>query len=275
MLTTFRREPAKWIRGQLCYAEFPPTDIQTRVAPALARAKIVDYTFAGTWAPADTATVTLQGIPTVGTLQAGDDTITEARDRVLAALQAATALTPLFSFAAQSTNAIRVTGKELVSGSGQYLDYSAAAAESTAGNGTMTAAVAQAYQAAANIPFGVGLARLTSDAEGKQVTLPAATGFVFAGVALHTYAVENRDLLGDGAYPAGHPINAIMKGYVAVVVEQDVTNGDPVYLRHTASGSNTPGGWRKDADTANADLIVGARWETGATAGNLAVLYLG
>lgn len=74
------------------------------------------------------------------------------------------------------------------------------------------------------------------------------------------------------------------QGGIAVLVEQDINHGDPVYARHTVNGTFLRTGiFRKDDDTGNATLIPNGVWypayetvEDGiiAKANTLAVLLL-
>lgn len=267
-------EPAIGLPGQIARAsEF--RDIVTGVIAEEGEAEVADVVFAGVWAPADTATVNVMGIPVVATLIAGDDTITEARDRALLALAASAPANAVATFAAVSTNTIRVTGKEIGSGTGQYFDINVSSSEVTAGSGTAVTTTTQQSVNAGAAEFGMGLALDTTDDRGKRVRVPTGTGFVFAGVVVFTHAVASRDLAGNGAIEPTHPINLLKKGYVYLVCEDGCDPGEAIFLRHTVNGTATPGHFRTDADTARADAITGARWVTGCAAGELAVAFFG
>lgn len=120
------------------------------------------------------------------------------------------------------------------------------------------------------IAFGLGLARIAGTERG--VALPAATGFAFAGVALH----EHRSpVAGVSRYEQNEAVSVMTAGFVMVPVEQAVQPGDPVYLRHTANGAGKdPGQFRKDADTDKADAVPGARFVTKTAGAGLAVIEL-
>lgn len=75
-------------------------------------------------------------------------------------------------------------------------------------------------------------------------------------------------------FQIGDMIPGLQRGSIFVTVEQAVNAGDAAYLRYKSSGVNTPGGWRKDADTSTAVLVAGAKFMTTAAAGSVAVLSI-
>lgn len=79
-------------------------------------------------------------------------------------------------------------------------------------------------------------------------------------------------------YEIGETVDIVRKGFVWVIAEEVMTAGDPVYVRHTASGGNTVfGKIRNDADTATCSLLVGARVErtSTVTAGPVLISLMG
>ena len=138
MQLEYTNEPAIGVPGQIARgSDF--NDIWTGVQLQDGIAGVGLITFAGVWAPADTQTTTLNGVPVVATMIAGDDTVAEARDRALAALNANANMTRQAIFAAVSTDQIRVTMREVSEGSGIYYPLGLSSAESTAGSGTAVA----------------------------------------------------------------------------------------------------------------------------------------
>lgn len=129
-----------------------------------------------------------------------------------------------------------------------------------------TPVVLQAFAATQPIPFGYGV--VLSSLGGDNVMLPTATGQKFRGVCERVHCLTDplHSIL-DGAKP-GATLSLIHEGLVWVPVDQAVAVGDPVFLRHT---SGVPGTFRMDADTANADAISGAIFETAAAAGGIAI----
>jgi hypothetical protein len=120
---------------------------------------------------------------------------------------------------------------------------------------------------AANMPFGIAVKKGAGDSDAA---LLSAAESVIAGVTVHTHAVDQQD--GDGVPPKGS-IAVLTSGRIYVKVEQAVTPADPVYTRFAAgAGGSQKGAFRKDADTATAKLMKGARYLTSAAADGYAVL---
>lgn len=115
-------------------------------------------------------------------------------------------------------------------------------------------------EAKEDVAFGKGL--VEGVGAGESI-LPAASGFKFDGVALHTHTVE---LDGDEErkYEAEDAMSVLRRGRVYVVSEDAVSIGDGVFLRHTAGGLATelPGNFRTDADGGDAGELSGCRWLT-------------
>lgn len=127
--------------------------------------------------------------------------------------------------------------------------------------------ISRANEEAAAVAYGTGVALGTDPA--TQFELPAATGFVFGGVVVHSHAREDVAAAGP---EQNEPNELLRKGRIWVVVEEAVTPADDVFLRHTINAALVPGSWRIDADTARADQITQARWLTSAAAAGLAQL---
>lgn len=248
-------------------------DLLTRVNASEGKPLILTTTLALTWAVGDDLTTTLAGIAVQTTAGTGEDTPAEVRDAHLADLQANAQMGKLFTFAAGGTADIVITGKDLFPNEGVFLDYAHAVASTTAGDGTYTEAVTQAFVKAGIMKFGVGTAFDPADARGKTVTLPAATGFKFAGATVHSHAIDGRKLPDGQGVPVGNPVTVVMKGPIFVVAEEAVSPGDPLFVRHTAKGALEPGGFRKSADSSTADQVPG-HWGTGAAAGKIAIAEL-
>lgn len=123
-----------------------------------------------------------------------------------------------------------------------------------------------------DVPFGRAVVRGTADDQGK---LPTATGQAFIGITEMTTAwAENAS--GLHLYSQYREMNIIDFGEVWVYTEQSVVPGDAVYFRHTADTSplDVVGRFRKDASGTDADLIVGASWETTTSAGAIGKVKL-
>lgn len=138
---------------------------------------------------------------------------------------------------------------------------------------------------AAVIPFGRVVAY---NAAQDKVKLPAAATDILdansesrpvAGVVIAQLDMEEQDanVLGVAganvpAYPIGRPFGLVRKGRIWVWSEQAVSPTDQVFVRYTASGDNVVGNVRKDADTATAALLKGARFATITTGAGLVLL---
>lgn len=121
------------------------------------------------------------------------------------------------------------------------------------------------------IDFGRAVCQGTGD---NQCLLATATGGKFLGVSEFTNAgVANAsDVL---QYEENTEVNIVNFGYVWVICEDGCVPGDDAFFRHTAgAGGTTIGAFRTDADTASADQITDATFESTAAAGGLALLKL-
>ena len=121
-----------------------------------------------------------------------------------------------------------------------------------------------------DVNFGLAVVRGTGD---KQAKLPSAAGQSFLGVTEYTtaWAANASDI---HLYAENREMNILDLGRIYVVTEQAVVPGDPVFFRHTAPGAEVVGAFRKDADTANADQIQGASFESTTGAGGIAQIQL-
>ena len=105
-----------------------------------------------------------------------------------------------------------------------------------------------------NVYYGRFVKRIAASEVG--VGQPTTDADDYLGVSVRDIADT-----GAGYYVPGRTLPVIVKGFVAVEVDQDVTVDDPVYARFTTAGGGLDlGVCRKDADTAKAVLISGARF---------------
>ena len=200
---------------------------------------------------------------------AASTSIETERDALLVLLQADTILDDSVAFDESGTTIITVTA--LTAGTPFTMTYSNTSPKGAVGVGTVTFTTTTANVTGSPINFGRGIAQGST---ARAANLPTATGFVFLGVARHSH--KEQDLTtGVNRYVDGDTLPVIRKGRVWVPVEEAVTLTDDVYLRHTANGSDTPGGWRTDSDSSNADQVSNARWATAqSTIGGLAQLEI-
>ena len=121
-----------------------------------------------------------------------------------------------------------------------------------------------------DVKYGRAVVRGTAD---NQAKLPTTTGQAFMGITSSTTAgVANASDV--HLYEENREMNIVDFGRIWVICEDGCVPGDSVFFRHTASGSEEIGSLRTDADTADADEIAGATFETTASAGGLALVQL-
>lgn len=124
----------------------------------------------------------------------------------------------------------------------------------------------------ANVAFGRAVVRGTGD---EQVVLPSAAGEDFMGITEYTSAgLVQVD--GSHEYEVNREANILDLGPIYVYTETAVVPGDSVFFRHTAGIAplDIVGRFRNDADTANADQIPGATFESTTAAGGIAKIKL-
>jgi hypothetical protein len=140
-------------------------------------------------------------------------------------------------------------------------------------------------EAAAEIAFGKFVVQSTPQTPGPAsagggtpalAKLPAAAGDDFSGggVVLQSHDYDKRlDLGAVGVLPKR--IMGVMRvGKVWMRCEQAMAVTDPVFIRHTTNGALVPGDVRKDADTARAVQLYGARVVQATTAAGLVQIEL-
>jgi hypothetical protein len=94
---------------------------------------------------------------------------------------------------------------------------------------------------------------------------------VVKGITMHRHT----DPFGGSAGLADKAAGSLLRdGRIYVAVEQAVVAGDPVFVRYaTGAGGSQRGAFRKDADTATALLVKGAKYlTTQATIGGIAAV---
>jgi len=123
---------------------------------------------------------------------------------------------------------------------------------------------------ASSIAPGLAVTRGTLD---DQALLATATGADFIGITVSTTAgqANGSDVF---TYAEDDAMNVLDEGEIYVLCEDGCVPGDDVFFRHTISGNEVLGAFRTDADTADADQIVGATFESTAGAGEIAIVKL-
>ena len=122
---------------------------------------------------------------------------------------------------------------------------------------------------AVDIPPGRCVVRVSD----TTVKLPAAAADL-ALTKVKGISVFAQDQEGTNVKPKG-TFNVLRNGYAWVKVEEAVTEGDPVFVRHTVNGGNDQlGAFRKSADDpgggATATAVAGMRYDSSAAGGALA-----
>ncbi|MEM9214068.1 MAG: hypothetical protein AAGD25_06940 [Cyanobacteria bacterium P01_F01_bin.150] len=97
---------------------------------------------------------------------------------------------------------------------------------------------------------------------GIPLILPVDANSVFTGIGFIPRGLEKRDGYSLDAddrfgYPVDYEVSYVVKGIIAVEVDDTVAYGDPVFWRHTATGDERAGMFRMDADTSDAVQIGG------------------
>lgn len=128
-------------------------------------------------------------------------------------------------------------------------------------DGTVPANISLAHTTAGvyaddEMPFGIGVFAGT---DWDECIVPNGSG-TFLGVSVLDHSYPN--ISSDGSVvTSGGPVGVMRKGRIWVVVDQAITVGAAVYVRHTGSAAEVRGSFRVDADTADAQVVsAGARW---------------
>jgi len=100
------------------------------------------------------------------------------------------------------------------------------------------------------VPVGIAVTRGALD---TGVIVPAGTA-AFRGVSVRSLDLEANASTAI-EYVDGNEVALLTRGTVFVTANETVAPGEPVFFQHTGTGI---GNFRNDADTAQADAIVGA-----------------
>lgn len=111
---------------------------------------------------------------------------------------------------------------------------------------------------------------VTKGAAEGDVTLLADANSKIAGLLVHTHHVDAQSAPAGKDLAQNDIVPVAEEGRFYVVIEEDMTEDDPVYVRHTANGAGKLqiGAVRKDADDAGgakAVLLKGATVRRGGT----------
>lgn len=124
-------------------------------------------------------------------------------------------------------------------------------------------------------PFGCFVCHDERSSDKQAVRLPRQATDV-TGLRGEGFLVADFGKVAYGqAYHRNSMVNVLRKGYIYVLVEDAVTQGGGVYVRYAAGAGGTQLGACRSADPGSeAALLPGARYETGAGAGELAVVEI-
>lgn len=156
-----------------------------------------------------------------------------------------------------------------------YAANSAAAFAGIEGDGKPSYKVHKINQESSAIPYGIALARGSSENKAKLTS--AATDEI-VGVAVNTFWADNQALSGSNGVDAGDQLSVMAFGTVWVEVEEAVSAGDIPFVR-IANGVGDPtktqkGAFRKSTDSGTARRLPNAIYQIGASAGGFALLEL-
>jgi hypothetical protein len=137
------------------------------------------------------------------------------------------------------------------------------------------------------IPFGRAVVFDDSQIEPhegrKPVKLPSASSDRVIGIArhIHTEPTGLRTPVGQeyqnetSEYLPKSAISIVEQGKIYVEVEDDVSPGDPVFVRFASgAGGDKLGAFRKDADTSTAVALENAEFVTSTTTNGIAVIHI-
>lgn len=113
-----------------------------------------------------------------------------------------------------------------------------------------------------------GSACIEGTAAGTVITANASA--TFRGVAVRHLDIQAQ---ADGSlqYNDEQEVALLRRGRIGVQVAETVVAGDPVFFIHTGAGA---GNFRNDADTGNANAIVGAEFITSTAIGGVATINI-
>jgi len=106
---------------------------------------------------------------------------------------------------------------------------------------------------------------------GDQGKIYAGASKAFEGVSAKSFEASDID---NEAYSDGDVMGVIDEGYVQVYVEEAVSKGDPVRVRHTADTGKYAGDFATTADAGKTALLVGAEFASETTAAGIAAIKL-
>lgn len=241
--------------GDLHGADYSARSYTNNVAGA---AKVVDITI--TAANSTEYTVTIDGVP-ISITSDGSATTQEIRDALIAAIIASAFTDPKVVPSSGGAAVLRLTERAPEGGE-----------VTIAVGANLAAAVYTAHAEEESIPVGICVAKVGTD--DKSCGLPRGTGAKLLGVVPFQHQGVGIDPTAD-AWPPNSMVPVVHDGDIFVTVEDAVDAEDAAYVRVVATASFPQlGGFRSDADTANAIALTGAKFKTSADAGGVARLAI-
>ena len=219
---------------------------------------------------ATTYTLEINGIVIAFTSGVGA-TLGSIRDGLITQARSIQELEGVVSFNPTGADSLRVTAVQ------PGTPFTPTETDVNLSNAAVTANVATVV-----LPFGHGVVRRTAGANvtAKSVAIPSATGQDIMGVTTRIHSNVDPTSADpanqQGAVSPFQDASIVHEGQVWVEVDEAVAAGDPVFMRHTAGGTGpgVPGSFRQDADTARADQLAGAKFESATTGVGLARVSL-
>ena len=197
-----------------------------------------------------TYTIVVNGNTVSWTAPAAGTTLAMARDGLVAAGRAISALEGAAILNPSAADKLRV------------LSYKPGTAITvTEADTKITLATITANATPENIPFGLALVKRTGTGTTElSATLPSETGQTLLGILERTESiVDPLGVVASDRAPAGSRLSVGMRGTWLVQVEVAVEAEDPVFFRHTAGAGQQVGAWRNDADTDTADAVLNSK----------------
>lgn len=125
-------------------------------------------------------------------------------------------------------------------------------------------------EASLSLAFGDAVVQGTDDGDALKMV----AGGLIAGVIVHSHRYAKDNELDSVGLTPNTTMALLRKGTIWVVPEDDVSPGDPVRVRHTATGNERFGAFMTAADGTDTGIIGNAEWLTSASGGSPALLEI-
>lgn len=157
-----------------------------------------------------------------------------------------------------------------------YPDNQAVGVEGQLADGANDRHVVTRVNTTADMFFGQAVEEVVAN-DNEVETPGGATSGIFAGVTVHTHAIDAFALAAGTGIPLENPVGVIRKGRVLVVAEETVTKTQAGFYRFQNPGAlpEKIGRWRQDVDAGDARAVASpgvAVFQTGGAASDLVIL---